>query len=91
MRKLHQTDSSNKLSKKIAFEVLNLLSSNISVGDKIPVQSSGIKFEKRTAEFIKNTFPLLKAYRPSNWKVINGSSKLSDFAQYQHLNDILEY
>ena len=66
MRKLHQTDSSNKLSKKIAFEVMNLLSSNISVGDKIPAQSLGIKFEKGTAEFIKNTFPLLKDYRHGN-------------------------
>lgn len=83
-------DSSNKLSKKIAFEVLNLLSDAIKESDKLPAQSLGVQFEKRTAEFIKNTFPLLTIYRPGNWEIINGSSKLSDFSQYQHLNDILK-
>ena len=83
-------DSSNNLSKKIAFEVLNLLSEVIKESEKLPAQSLGLQFERRTAEYIKNTFPLLNMYRPGNWEVLDGQSKLSDFSQYQHLNSILE-
>lgn len=83
-------DSSSTLSKKIALEVLNLLSANIKIGEKLPAQSLGIQFEKRTAEFIANTFPLMEKYRPGNWEILNGSLKLTDFSQYQHLNEILE-
>ena len=70
-------DSSNKLSKKIAFEVLNLLSDVIKESEKLPAQSLGVQFEKRTAEFIKNTFPLLTIY-------LKNSLTVNVYGNYDH-------
>lgn len=86
-------DASNKNSKSIAQNIINILidEHNLPVNtvDKISGQTLGKQFEALTREFLRDTFPHLQHMRPGKWGIYqfgnNNKLKTSDFAQYEHL------
>lgn len=66
------------------------------IGKKLDGQSAGKKFEELTEDFIAGTFPRLQNLRPGKWKIQRKKTKglknrISNFAQYSHLDDLGRY
>lgn len=55
--------------------------------DNLPPQTVGSKFEQITKNFIEKVFAQLQHIRPGNW-AYSTSSRISEFTQYEHLDDI---
>lgn len=91
-------DTSSAQSKAIARAVIGLIEAQIHLKvhavSKIPGQTLGKQFELLIMEFLNDTFPKLQALRPGKWTIVqlgnNNKLKISDFAQYEHLEYLNE-
>ena len=84
-------DKSNKSSCRIAKNLAEFVGAE--VGKKMDGQTLGTEFERITAEFINESFSLLKHIRPGSWHVLRENEKgvylpLSSFEQYAHLEEL---
>lgn len=84
-------DKSNKSSCRIAKNLAEFVGAE--VGQKMDGQTLGTEFERITAEFINESFSLLKHIRPGSWHVLRENEKgvylpLSSFEQYAHLEEL---
>ncbi|WP_233208497.1 NgoMIV family type II restriction endonuclease [Planomicrobium sp. MB-3u-38] len=84
------SDASNKLSVRIAYNIAKILES--TTGERLAGQTSGSHFETVNADFIRKTFGLMNHIRPGEWEVrkIGNKSSLgiTEFEQYMHLADL---
>lgn len=82
-------DSSNTASKAIAKGIVDLLSAETLVEERIAGQTSGNRFEGLCAGFIQQTFLKLGHLRPGTWDVHQVSSRdrleIASYEQYTHL------
>lgn len=82
-------DSSNTTSKAIAKGIVNLLSAETLVEERIAGQTSGNRFEGLCAGFVQQTFLKLGHLRPGTWDVHQVSSRdrleIASYEQYAHL------
>jgi hypothetical protein len=82
-------DSSNTTSKAIAKGIINLLSAETLVEERIAGQTSGNRFEGLCAGFVQQTFLKLGHLRPGTWDVHQVSSRdrleIASYEQYKHL------
>ncbi len=79
-------DGSNLSSKKIAWELINLIGCSSS-SEPIPGQTAGNLFELVTKEFLEEAFGLLQHLRPGKW-MYSIKSDISHFDQYKDLAKI---
>ena len=87
-------DSSSLQSKAIARTIIDLIAAQLNlkvhVVSKLSGQTLGKQFEQLIMAFLKDTFPKLQALRPGKWTIMqlgnNNKLKISDFAQYEHLD-----
>jgi len=79
-------DSGNRSSIQIASQIVRQLGFEIGVSD-VTGQNSGTLFEDLTADFLQEGFSLLSHLRPGDFT--HGRSRISNFAQYSHLADLL--
>lgn len=81
-------DKDSKSSVRIAFEIAQLLKSEVSE-NRLAGQTSGWKFEDACAEFVKETFSELDHLRPGKWDIhrVGGRDRLeiAKCEQYAHL------
>lgn len=81
-------DKDNRLSVSIAKDIAEQLALD-SRQERLPGQTSGNRFEEISADFIRQTFILLKHLRPGSWEVQQTSGRnrleIARFEQYQHL------
>ena len=55
---------------------------------RITGQEAGARFEKITCDFIRNAFTALEHLRPGRWRHLTSQTRISNFAQYQHLSEL---
>jgi len=79
-------DGSNLASKKIAWELINLIGCSNS-SEPIPGQTAGNLFELVTKKFLEEAFGLLQHLRPGKW-MYSIKSDISHFDQYKDLAKI---
>ncbi|MBR1834937.1 MAG: hypothetical protein IJ785_05485 [Bacteroidales bacterium] len=81
-------DGSSKLSVGIARIIAEKLKASNQI--KNVGQTVGARFEALNMEFLNETFPHMQNLRPGEWYVSklgnNGSKKVYDFSQYEHLD-----
>ncbi|MDC7120269.1 NgoMIV family type II restriction endonuclease [Cellulomonas fimi] len=86
-------DKSQPASRAYAAHILNALSSETKVAEKMAGQRAGSNFETEVTAFLAAAFPLLSHLRPATWTIqkVGGrgkSSSVSKFEQYAHLVDL---
>lgn len=84
-------DRSNASSCRIAKNLADILGASTSA--KMAGQTLGTEFEKITAEFVADSFSLLRHIRPGSWHIIRKSEQgvylaLSSFEQFAHLEEL---
>ncbi|NOX18176.1 MAG: restriction endonuclease [Chlorobi bacterium] len=84
----NNADGNSKISVKIAWGILNRLSTKFIYGN-ISGQKAGSVFEQLTKEFLEKSFDLLQHIRPGNWSYSLNRS-ISEFDQYRDLASIDE-
>jgi len=77
-------DKHSPTSVKLAKGILDRLGDPLS-GLRLAGQKSGLKFEEVCADFVRDTFSLLRTLRPGRWEIKRGGAEISAFDQYEHL------
>ena len=77
-------DSHSRASTDIATEMISLMNkAGKTATERLPAQKAGNLFEASIAAFLRETLPI-------KWMITHdGSSVLSDFAQYEHLESLM--
>lgn len=86
-------DKSQPASRAYAAHMLNALSSETNVAEKLAGQRAGSSFETEVTAFLGAAFPLLAHVRPATWTIqkVGGrrqSNSVAQFEQYGHLVDL---
>ena len=82
----HNADGDSKISVKIAWGIIESLSSQPLYGN-ISGQEAGNIFEKKTKEFLEKSFELFNHIRPGKW-LYSMNTSISEFDQYRDLASI---
>ena len=81
-------DGSSQSSVFIANGIAEVLGFSQQIRSKISGQTAGTLFEKFTTEFIEEAFSAIKHLRPGRWQYQTTRTRISNFAQYQHLENL---
>ena len=81
-------DGSSQSSVLIANGIAEVLGFPRQITSKITGQTAGTLFEKFTTEFIEEAFSAIKHLRPGRWQYLTTRTRISNFAQYQHLENL---
>lgn len=81
-------DGDSRPSKELAWGIFQQISGTENF-EPLQPQTVGSKFERITQDFIGKVFDRLSHIRPGNWQYETGS-KISNFAQYEHLDEITQ-
>ncbi|MBL1213168.1 MAG: restriction endonuclease [Ignavibacteriae bacterium] len=82
----NNADGDSKISVKIAWAIVNSLTTNPVPGN-ISGQQAGSIFEQLTRDYLENSFSLLQHIRPGKWQYSTNTS-ISGFDQYSDLASI---
>ena len=81
-------DGNSQSSVLIANGISELLGFRDLTAPRITGQSAGTLFEKLTCAFIEGAFTALSHLRPGQWQYLTTQTRISNFAQYQHLDKL---
>lgn len=81
-------DSSNQSSILIASGIAERLGFTQGETRKVTGQTAGALFEQITCEFVEAAFESIKHLRPGQWAYITAQTKIHNFAQYRHLDEL---
>ncbi len=81
---LNFADGSNRSSVKIAWELANRLNFQNNY-TKLQGQTTGIRFERCTKNFLAQAFNQIAHLRPGKWQYSTDQTGIANFAQYEHL------
>ena len=82
-------DGSNQLSVELAWAITDRIAPQPVIG-KIPGQTAGTQFEQITRDFLEQAFSRITHLRPGDWQYLCQSTSISNFVQYEHLDEIQE-
>ena len=60
----------------------------VRTSPRITGQTAGTLFERITCEFIEEAFVAVIHLRPGRWQYLTNQTQISNFAQYQHLENL---
>ena len=81
-------DGSSQSSILIASGIAELLGFPSRTQPRVTGQTAGTLFERLTSEFIEDAFAAIRHLRPGQWQYLTNQTQISNFAQYQHLENL---
>ncbi len=81
-------DGSSQSSVLIANGIMNELGLLHEEGERISGQTAGARFEEITCGFLDHAFGAISHLRPGRWRYSAGQTRISEFAQYAHIDAI---
>lgn len=81
-------DVSSQSSILIASGISELVGFPVRTSPRITGQTAGTLFERITCEFIEEAFVAVRHLRPGRWQYLTNQTQISNFAQYQHLENL---
>ena len=81
-------DGSSQSSILIANGVAETIGFSNHDAPRISGQTAGNLFERITSEFIREAFAAIGHLRPGRWQYLTTQTQISNFAQYQHLENL---
>lgn len=83
-------DKDSDKSVRISAGMVKAMGTPRSVKSKQAGQTSGDEFESLVLKFIERTFSSLAHLRPGQWRILDNPGSISQFEQYQHLEELLQ-
>ena len=81
-------DGSSQSSILIASGIAELIGFPIRTSPRVTGQTAGTLFERLTSAFIEEAFAAIRHLRPGRWQYLTTQTQISNFAQYQHLENL---
>ena len=81
-------DGSSQSSILIASGIAELIGFPNRTNSRVTGQTAGTLFERLTCEFIEEAFVAIRHLRPGKWQYLTNQTQISNFAQYQHLENL---
>ncbi len=81
-------DGSSQSSILIASGIADLIGFPTGANSRVTGQTAGTLFERLTCEFIGEAFAAIGHLRPGRWRYLTNQTQISNFAQYQHLENL---